>query len=425
MRRYWSKRGIVILAIFSVFTVLSSAAAPAGKYELIYSFRGAPDAAYPGSLTLDAEGNLYGTGGGGAYNSGTVFELKRTSDALIEKVLYSFTGGSGDTGSATGVVFDKAGNLYGLSDGYTDSSLPAYVFKLTPNEHGEWTKSVLYTFDTGVQTYGLETQNNLVIDSQGNLFGVLPSEFGPSLAFELMPRAKGDWKEMTLHTFSGKPDGVFPTSAALDQSGNVWGMTMAGGTKRCRLFEEPALGCGIVYKLTPDSGGKWTETVVYNFARGGGQAVSPSDGFLLESDSHLFGTAFEGGDGMGAVFELTRPQESWQQHVLYRFLGYPDAEFPVGQLQMNSAGALFGVTYYGGKNDLGILFQLTPSKTEDWDEKILHSFAGGSDGSYPSEGVVFDSQGFLYGTTLQGGNGAAKCGKGGCGTVYEINPNWQ
>jgi hypothetical protein len=413
--------GIFMLALVSLLTVLSYAATPASNYKVIYSFKGAPGAAYPGSLTFDAEGNLYGTGGGGAYNNGAVFELKPTTDGLAETVLYSFTGDSGDTGPSTGVVLDNAGNLYGLSDGYAFYSFPAYVFKLARNEHGGWTKSVLYTFDNSVQTYALQTQNNLVFDSQGNLFGVLPSQFEGGLAFELMPRAKGDWKETTLHTFNGKPDGVFPISAVLDQSGSVWGMTMAGGTKRCMFFEEPAFGCGIVYELTPDSAGKWAETVVYEFARGGGRSVSPSDGFLLKSGSRLLGTTLEGGDGLGAVFELTRSQGIWEQHVLYRFLGYPDGQWPVGQIEMNSAGALFGVTYYGGNKNIGILFELDHSKIEDWEERILHSFAGGNDGSYPNTGVLSDSHGHLYGTTSGGGAGTA-CGSFGCGTVYEVTP---
>jgi uncharacterized repeat protein (TIGR03803 family) len=425
MRPNHFRCGIFILALLS-FTVVSSfaaSAAQAGNYKVIYSFNGAPDAAYPGGLTFDTEGNLYGTSGGGAYSAGAVFELKRTADGWSESVLYSFTGDSGDTGSATGVIFDKAGNLYGLSDGYTYYSLPAYVFKLAPNEQGKWTKSVLYTFDTSADTFYLQTQNNLVIDSQGNLFGVLPSGSNGGLAFELKPGAKGDWKEVTLHSFNGRPDGAYLTSAVLDQSGNVWGMTAAGGTKRC-VYIERVFGCGIVYELKPDPGGKWTESVVYEFARGGGQSVNPSDGFLLESGSQIFGTALSGGNGLGTVFELTRTQGSWEQQVLYRFFGSPDGQFPIGQLGMNSAGALFGVTYYGGKNNLGIVFELDPSKTEDWGEKILHSFAGGLDGSHPDAAVVFDSRGHLYGATNEGGSGAG-CGNGGCGVIYEIDPNSQ
>ena len=108
MRLCRFKHPIVILAILSQFTVFSPVAAAAGKYEVIYSFKGAPQAAYPGSLTLDGEGNLYGTGGGGAFNSGSVFELKRTPDGWTEKLLYSFTGSSGDTASATGCDFRQS-----------------------------------------------------------------------------------------------------------------------------------------------------------------------------------------------------------------------------------------------------------------------------------------------------------------------------
>jgi hypothetical protein len=167
--------------------------------------------------------------------------------------------------------------------------------------------------------------------------------------------------------------------------------------------------------------GSWTETVIYNFARGGGFAVNPSSGLILDHPGHLFITTVAGGDGLGTVVELTKSQRGWEQRVLYRFYGSPDGHMP-GKVEIN-AGVGFGVTLYGGTDGVGTVFGLEHSALNGWKERVLHSFAGGSDGSGPAAGLVSDSHGHLYGTTLNGGSGTG-CGNGenGCGTVYEITP---
>jgi len=49
------------------------------------------------------------------------------------------------------------------------------------------------------------------------------------------------------------------------------------------------------------------------------------------------------------------------------------------------------------------------------------SFGNGTDGSFPSGGLIFDASGNLYGTTQEGG--AHVCGAyGPCGTVFELSP---
>ena len=428
--------GIVALAGLCLVPVTSFAASgetPAGNYKVIYTFTGTPDGAVPVSdLTFDAEGNLYGTTvGGGTYGYGTVFELKHTGGGWEEEVLYSFTGGSDGGYPEAGVIFDSQGSLYGTTSGATTCG---NVFMLTPNSHGGWAESVLYTFTCGDD--GASPQTDLTFDAKGNLFG---ANLGGSLrfgcgrtcgsVFELVPQAKGAWKEVTLYTFDGPPNGGLPSSpVALDSSGNVWGTATAGGTGSCHSSLYTG-GCGIVYELTPSSGGNWTETVVYNFVRGGGNAVTPSGGFALENDGNILITSLAGGDGLGAVFELKRSKQGWEQEVLYSFYGSyfhgPDGDQPVGRLETDLAGALLGVTQYVGKNGLGTLFELEPSKTTGWTEKVLHSFAGGSNGSYPEAGLSSDSQGHLYGTTSGGGNTGGACGSYGCGIVYEITPGGQ
>jgi hypothetical protein len=72
-----------------------------------------------------------------------------------------------------------------------------------------------------------------------------------------------------------------------------------------------------------------------------------------------------------------------------------------------------------------VVFELSPpSGTGSWTEDVIYTFASGSDGGYPYAGVIFDSQGNLYGTTVQGGNttGANCSYTVGCGVVFELTP---
>ena len=109
--------------------------------------------------------------------------------------------------------------------------------------------------------------------------------------------------------------------------------------------------------------------------------------------------------------------------VLYAFQGPSagDGQQPLAVPTMDSKGDLYGTTMYGGSHGGGIVYRLHRTKSGAWKESILHSFAGGTDGSHPAGGVIMDSSGNLYGGTEYGGDPA--CGGGlGCGVVYELSP---
>jgi uncharacterized repeat protein (TIGR03803 family) len=107
--------------------------------------------------------------------------------------------------------------------------------------------------------------------------------------------------------------------------------------------------------------------------------------------------------------------------TLHRFTG-KDGSSPLGSLVFDAAGNLYGTTMGGGAHDNGVVFQLTPGTNDTWTEKVLHSF-NGKDGGGPLAGLIFDSAGNLYGTTFYGGvDGIADC-YGGCGVVFELTPN--
>lgn len=424
-----------ILAVLTVLFVLT-AGASASSGQVIYSFQGGSDGANPYSdLVMDAAGNLYGTtsqGGGTGCNGqgcGTVFELTPTKDGWKHQVLYAFTSCQNDGCTPqTGLIFDNAGNLYGTT---------TTVFELSPNGHGGWTENTLHVFAYGE---GSNPAGDLIFDDKGNLYGANSAEGngqclednGCGTAFELTPQSDGTWSETTIHVFTDSgSDGAVPSSRLnFDSTGSAYGVTAYGGPASCTQGSPRGggiiTGCGTLYKLTPNQGGGWTESTLYDFVRGGGFGIYPSGGLFFDKAGHLYGTSQAGGNGYGTFFELRDSQENgWQQSDLHFFYGNPDGGYPVGRLVMDREGNVFGVTDWGGANRMGVVFELRRAKVR-WNERILYNFPSSGGPISPQAGLVSGSQGHLYGTTRNGGSGnGTECNIGsftGCGTVYEVTP---
>ena len=168
----------------TVFELVNS---PAGYSEqVLHNFKGAGDGGYVyAGLTLDSEGNLYGTtgSGGGSYNGcGTVFELEKSSDGYTENVLYNLCQAS----TRADVTMDAAGNLYGTTvDG--GSGEVGGIFELVKSSTG-YTFHLLYSFEN-TPVDGATPQAGLIMDSAGNLYGT--TELGGAMeggtVFELNP----------------------------------------------------------------------------------------------------------------------------------------------------------------------------------------------------------------------------------------------
>ena len=222
--------------------------------------------------------------------------------------------------------------------------------------------------------------------------------------------------QTVLHSFGNGSDGMGPIGGLLmDAAGNLYGVTYGGGIYQCY-----GGGCGTVFELSRVPGGRWTETVLYNFANtndGGG----PDAGLIMDAAGNLYGvTAYGGLNGdLGTVFELSPGAGgTWTETVLYSFSGN-DGRDPAGSLIMDAAGNLYGLTDDGGAYGEGIAFELSPSGGGGWTETVLHSFGNGSDAAYPAGSLIMDAAGNLYGATMQGGS---YCPGYGCGTVFELSP---
>ncbi len=157
------------------------------------------------------------------------------------------------------------------------------------------------------------------------------------------------------------------------------------------------------------------ESVLYSFEYTHGS--SPNAGVTFDAAGNLYGTTYWGGvDEIGSAFELSpKAGGGWTEKVLHNFGNGTDGSNPVGGLIFDGAGNLYGTAQHGGPYGGGSAFELTPKAGGGWTETVLHNFGNGTDGSQSSGGVIFDAAGNLYGTTWVGG-------AYGAGIVFELTP---
>lgn len=394
-------------AIVFVLAVVASQAAQAQTFNVLHTFTGGSDGGNPSAgLTLRA-GYLYGTtytGGGAGY--GTVFQLKHIGSSWPLNPLYSFTGSDGAIPTAP-VVFGPDGALYSTTEFVGGNG---NVFKLRPSPSAcksalcPWTETVLYTFQGG--TDGSKAIG-LIFDQTGNIYGTTSSggHYGGGTAYELSPSG-GGWTENLLHSFGAYLDGLIPYRSVLafDNAGNLYGTTLDGGT----------IDAGSVFQLTPSAGG-WTESVIYSFT-GGSDGRFPYSGLIVDQAGNLYGTTTDGGaGGGGTIFELSPSGGGWTFSVLYSLSGnFGQSCGPAWALTMDAAGNLYNTTECGGAHNFGNVFKLTKTGGS-WTYTSLYDFTGGNDGYFPLSGVTLDTSGNLYGTTYYGGSN-------NYGVAWEITP---
>jgi uncharacterized repeat protein (TIGR03803 family) len=315
----------------------------------------APNAA----LVFDSKGNLYGTSSlGGTIGKGTVFELSLAAGKWTEKVLWNFglTITDGEIPEA-GLVFDSKGNLYGTTiQGGANTTWAAgaggwgTVFELSPGT-GAWTEKVLYAFGYLSQTDGYFPTAGVIFDSAGNLYGTTSDGGsgqdldGGGSVFELSPTTTGPWKETVLYSFGGgSPNGYSPQGGLVrDAAGNLYGTAHSGGN---------GFGLdGTVFEISPQAGGGWSETVLHSFGAYETDGINPTSGLLFDAKGNLYGTTYAGGANQaGMVYELS-PQTSggWTEQALYNFgATATDAAHPYAGLIFDTAGRLYGTTQSGG-----------------------------------------------------------------------------
>ena len=209
-----------------------------------------PDGADPRApFSWDAAGNLYGTdylGGlpcSGSSGCGVAFRMTPNANGTWHyQVMHRFGAFKRD-GVAPwgGLVVDRSGNAYGTTSGGGPHGMGS-IFELSPTGRGAWEETLLYGFPN--VTLGAAPFGDLVFDAAGNLYGVgnggdVCGVYYCGEVFELTPQRNGRWTYSVLHDFTG-PDGEYPYGVVIDKRGRLFGTTLGGGVH----------GYGVVFEMS-------------------------------------------------------------------------------------------------------------------------------------------------------------------------------
>jgi uncharacterized repeat protein (TIGR03803 family) len=189
----------------------------------------------------------------------------------------------------------------------------------------------------------------VTFDKLGNLYGTTQQggsdrHYSLGTVYRLSPGSQG-WTETVLLTFFSPYNlGGIPLGAvSFDASGRLYGTTSVGGV----------LKSGGVFRL---STGK-SQTFMFD----GTDGALPHAGVLIDSkNGAIYGTTYGNNSTAGNIFKI---DSKGKETVLYAFCqqsGCPDGGRPRGALIADEAGNLYGTTEYGGANDAGVVFEITP-----------------------------------------------------------------
>ncbi|MBD5657188.1 MAG: hypothetical protein IAI50_18710, partial [Candidatus Eremiobacteraeota bacterium] len=274
-----------------------------------------------------------------------------------------------------------------------------------------WKLSYVYRFKT--QNGGRSPTSALVADAQGALYGATTNGGGQTdngTIYKLTPSGNG-YAFHVIHAFHSG-DGQFPNGPLIvDKTGAVFGTTSYGG-----LHATPGdPGFGLVFKLTPSPHG-YIESFLHSF--NGGDGRNPSGGLVMDATGSLYGvTAHGGGAGSdGTAYKLTPTPTGYAETVLHRFALGREGHRPFGELALDRFGSIYGVTNGFSVNESirGTVYKLTPV-ANGYSERTLYGFVDPQRGASPGGSVIIDSTGALYGTTTYGG-------ADNVGVVYKLNP---
>ena len=389
--------GVCAFLVLLTSTIGFAADSPSTTELILHSFTGGADGSVPdGALTLAGNGTFYGsTFFGGTANDGVVFKLSRTATGTQETVVYNFQGGSSDVRNPSGrLLVTKDGTIFGTATGGEQGY--GAVYKLTPSGT-TYMESILHVFAVG------ETPINsgVIVDKAGNLYGETAGggQFGDGTIYEL-ERSTAGYKFVILDSFNQNEGNFASGGLIFDQAGNLYGTTLSGGPNFLGTIFELQRGSNGTWTES-------TLYTFQNTADGvnpGGSLVFDSSGNLFGTTEYGGDTSCADGFGCGEVYELSPSGGVWTKTVLHLFTDTPDGHAPDAGLAIDQYGNLFGTTNNGGTAGTGTLFEVSPTSS-GWTETVLHSFTDGADGGFLTSPVTLDLKGNIFGVASSGGTG--------------------
>jgi|GEM_PF-1518619 len=343
-----------------------------------------------------ADGFLYGTTSqGGASNSGAVFKVR--PDGTDFSAIHSFQCGVTTNGCipTAGLIQLADEYLYGTTQQGGEFGRGT-IFKIRPDGTDF---SVIKTFEN---SNGAIPFGKLIHVSNGFLYGTTSQGGGGNTGtiFRLLP----DGSSYSVINSFQCAAGCFPVAGVIQLTDGFLYGTLAGG----------GVGSGGgVFKIQPDGSSfsllkAFTLGVVESGSRPRASLVNAINGFL-------YGTTAEGGaNNQGTLFRI-RPDGAGFSLLQSMGCAFNDGCFPAATLTPLSDGFLYGTTSQDGNNNQGTVFKIRPDGTGFTVIKTFRCFEA-DNGCLPLAGLVPLADGFLYGTTNRGGVFDQ-------GTIYKIQPD--
>ena len=201
------------------------------------------------------------------------------------------------------------------------------------------------------------------------------------MALVLSQRLGRPIKKKVLHSFGKSADGQYPVAAlVMDRRRSL--RARRGGVAFTTARSD--LRDGV--RVDAETRRGLRQEVLHSFGNGA-DGVYPSGGSGHETVPEIYGTAEYGGiHGVGIVFQLSpNGNGEWTERVLHSFGAGngSDGILPLASLIMDTAGNLYGTTSAASIHEQGTVFELVARGDGSWAEKGLHSFGMGNDGAYP------------------------------------------
>ena len=356
-------------------------------------------------MVQGSDGDFYGTtrtgGTGSGGGNGLVFKM---TPAGVLTTLVEFTGnGATNKGSSpyAALVQGSDGNFYGTTRLGGASNLGT-VFKMTPA--GVLTTLIEFT-GNGASNKGNEPYAALVLASDGNFYGTTRAGGANNLGTVFKMTPLGVLTTLVEFTGNGATNKGRDPLAALVQGtdGNLYGTTQTGG----------ANGAGTVFKMTP--AGVLTTLVEFTGNGAANKGSEPYAALVQGSDGLFYGTTGGGGaNNFGTVFKVTA---AGVLTTLVEFTGNGvtnQGSLPFAALVESNDGIFYGTTLSGGAQGAGTVFKMTPGGVLTTLVELTGNGAGNK-GREPYAALVYGTDGQFYGTTGYGGTDER-------GTIFKMTP---
>lgn len=330
------------------------------------------------SLSVNAQTELWGmTIGGGQYGAGTIFKTDGSGNNLITE--YSFYQIEGSNPGKTKLVQANDGNLYG-----------------TTIAGGSMNLGIIYQFNPVTNIYTKKHEFTLILNGKSPIGGLIQATdgkmYGVASGGTVTPSIYGVLYQFDIitNTYTKKFDfvpatGSFPSGSLIQHTdGNLYGMTNHGGAN--------SLGTLFQYNPITDV---YTKKIDFSGVTNGS---NPLGELMQASDGNLYGMTSTGGlNNKGTIFQYNPSTNILTKK--FDFDGTNSGSTPYAALTQATDGMLYGMTYDGGSNSYGVIFQFDPL-TAIFTKKM--DFVG-TNGGAPMGSLIQASDGKLYGMTYYGG----------------------